>query len=96
MTKKQISFLLPKRENTMTDTITDSIPQSLISKLDKIPVEAIETYTTERKIKGAYITLSEQLECLNEDQAGTVIALLNRAYLDGHYDDDEATSNHEC
>ena len=75
-------FLIPKREKTMNKTLS----KALITKLDQVPVEIIEEYTHRRKVNAAYDSIESMLYSMSGDEVGSVVALLNRAYLDGYYD----------
>ena len=63
-----------------------ALPKTLIAKLDQVPVEAIEEYTHRRKVNTAYDDIESMLNSMSSDEVGSVVALLNRAYLDGYYD----------
>ena len=72
-----------------------TLPKTLIIKLDQIPIEIIEAYTHNRKINTAYDDIESMLNSMSGDEVGSIVALLNRAYLDGHYDHTEEQSKHE-
>ena len=71
----------------MTTTLPKTLPKTLISMLDKQEIHLIDIYLTQRKIDDAYDCIKDLLDLMPPDDLGTLVARLNRAYLDGDFDD---------
>ena len=64
--------------------------------LDKQDVDLIDDYINQRKINEAYDCIKGLLDMMHPDDLGTLVARLNRAYLDGDFDNQGCNDDSEA